>query len=351
MSQIAKRNIRMSPAEYINEKGILKQLGTILSQKGLHKPVILTDKTVYPIIQPYLPKAFLERHPVEIFGGSCTFEEINRLTDKLGSFDVLLAFGGGQLIDTAKLVADRLHIPIINSQTVPSNCAAITTKSIVYSQAHEKIDNVRHKKAVDMVLLEPNILMTAPREYILSGIGDTLAKYYEIRRRLTLEKTSQLSLRIGRFFIDLCREEMLKVKDLENLTEEEVINLIDTIFLVAASVDGISDQDGHSVIAHAFYNGYVKIQQNYTKTHGETVALGSLVQILIEGEDQLAQEIVTYHKRVGLPLTLKELGLEDEDEIDELASYIARPEDSRVQSIFPDLNERLVRQTLEMIRG
>ncbi|MCS4488230.1 hypothetical protein [Streptococcus sciuri] len=77
---------------------------------------------------------------------------------------------------------------------------------------------------------------------------------------------------------------MLKITDLEELSEKDLINLFDTIFLVAASVDGISDLDGRSVLAHAFYNAYVKIQPHYKKTHGEAVALGNLFQIIIEGK-------------------------------------------------------------------
>lgn len=347
------KTIRMSPAEYINEKGILKQFPQLLERHGVKNPVVLTDEIVYPIIERYLPDGFLKHYPVELFGGYCTFEEIERLTERFKNYDALLAFGGGQLIDTAKVVSDNLTIPIFNSQTVPSNCAAITTKSIVYSEEHEKIANVRHKKAVDVVLLEPDILINAPREYILSGIGDTLAKYYEIRRRITDNKLDSVTSRIGHFFIELCREEMLKITDLEKIREESLINLFDTIFFVAASVDGVSDHDGRSVLAHAFYNAYVKIQPHYKKTHGEAVALGSLLQVIIEGEksEHLRQEIESYHKVIGLPLTLKGLDLTTDSELDELAAYITRKSDVRVQSVFPDLDLTRVRSALEEIRG
>ena len=50
-------------------------------------------------------------------------------------------------MDTAKVVSVRLNNVLINVQTVPSNCAAFTTKSIVYSPTHEMIASVREKKA------------------------------------------------------------------------------------------------------------------------------------------------------------------------------------------------------------
>lgn len=61
-------------------------------------------------------------------------------------------------MDTAKVVSDRLNNVLINVQTVPSNCAAFTTKSIVYSPTHEMIASVREKKPVDAVILEPELL-------------------------------------------------------------------------------------------------------------------------------------------------------------------------------------------------
>lgn len=350
---MVKRIIRMSPAEYINEAGILNQLPSLLKDRGINRPIILTDEIVLEVIKPFLPESFLDDNPTILFTGNCTFQEVERIEKIITDADALIAFGGGQLVDTAKLVADNLSIKSVIVQTVPSNCAAITTKSIVYSEAHEKIANVRHKKAVDLVLLEPGILKTAPRKYLLSGIGDTLAKFYEIRRRITEANENLVSAQIGKEYITICRREMLKVTDIEALDDLASINLFDTIFLVAASVDGILDQDGRSVIAHAFYNGYVKVKPDYIKTHGEAVALGSLLQAIIEGEPSAVyrKEIEDYHAKIGLPLTLKELGLNTDEELDQLSNYISKSSDSRVQSVFPGLEAHIVREALEEIRG
>ncbi|MGT2929797.1 iron-containing alcohol dehydrogenase family protein [Streptococcus dentasini] len=330
------RIIRFSPSEYINEPGALAQLPEIIDRYSLKNPRILTDTTVYQVIKDYLPDRFLEIYPLTYFEGNCTFEEIDRLVEIFQEHDAILAFGGGQLMDTAKMVSDHLKIPIIASQTVPSNCAALTTKSIIYSQTHEKIDNVRHNKSVDVVLLDPELLVRSPRSYVLSGIGDTLAKFYEIRRRLTNDKADLLSIEIGRFYIELCRREMLSVTDYQSLTGKALINFIDTIFLVAASVDGIADKDGMSVAAHAFHNAYVKVKPTDRSTHGEIVALGNLFQVLLEGNQELTREIITYYRQLGLPLSLADLGLTDEAAIEALVPYLARPEDYRFRTIFPD---------------
>ncbi|MGT2930341.1 iron-containing alcohol dehydrogenase family protein [Streptococcus dentasini] len=346
------RTIRQSPAEYINQVGILKELPDILSSHDYQNPVVLTDKIVCEVIKPYLPQGFLNQYPIAWFEGNATQSEIDRLTGVIEGRGVILAFGGGQLMDTAKVVADNLEIALINIPTLPSNCAALTTKSILYSEGeHEMVGAHRQKQAVSIVLVEPELLKHAPYEYILSGIGDTLAKFYEIRLRLTFEKTSLISRAIGKFYLDICREQMLKVTDISELTGEALTNFLDTIFLVAASVDGIADFDGRSVLAHAFYNAYVKWQKGPKKTHGEVVALGNLFQLYVEGnQDDLVAEVLSYHKKVGLPIHLEDVYW-DIDEVSDFADYICNPEDSRVQSLFPGLSKEKVLGAIQQLRG
>lgn len=306
----------------------------------------LNNLFLLKVIPQYLPADFLTRYPVEIFNSSREFAEIDRLTEQLKAYDGIIAFGGGQLMDTAKVVSDRLNNVLINVQTVPSNCAAFTTKSIVYSLTHEMIASVREKKPVDAVILEPGLLKNAPLEYLRSGIGDTLAKYYEIRRRLTDDKMHSLSLSLARDLIERCRQEMLKVDNPRSLNGLDLQNFIDTIFLAASLVDGLADLDGRSVAAHTFYNAYVKVIGPQRFTHGEIVALGNLFQVTLEDDPALINEIRSYYPSVGLPLSLANLGVTQAEQLNSLAEYMAKPDNVRMQSIFPNITATTIRKTL-----
>ncbi|MFD0897077.1 iron-containing alcohol dehydrogenase family protein [Loigolactobacillus binensis] len=342
--------IIQTPNVYIDEPGIIKQVPLILNKYGYIQAAILTDNNVLSAVSDYVPDHFFEEYPTWLFQGNCTFHEIERLTDAITGSDALVALGGGQLLDTAKCVADNLHIALINVPTLPSNCACITTKSIVYSEQHEMIANVRHKQSVQMVLVDPRIQLEAPYEYILSGIGDTLAKWYEIRRRLTTEKNNSVISNLARHFIETCRDEMLKVTGIKNLTDQELRNLIDTIFLVAASVDGWAGLDGRSVAAHNFYNAYIKVYSQHTRTHGEIVAVGILVQLAIENEWQDLQKLTPYYKQIGLPLTVDELGLSDNiADLTQIALEMAKKDNIRMQSIFPDITTDVILKALKFV--
>lgn len=342
--------IIQTPNFYINEPGVMKKIPDILDENHYQHAVVLTDTNVKKAVQHYVVENFFNMYDTFLFEGSCTFDEIDRLTHLINGADVLVAFGGGQLLDTAKCVADNLSIALINVPTLPSNCACITTKSIVYSDAHEMIANVRHKQGVQMVLVEPKVQQEAPYAYILSGIGDTLAKWYEIRRRLTVEKSSLVVSGLARHFIQVCRDEMLKVTNVSSLSDVELRNLVDTIFLVAASVDGWAGLDGRSVAAHNVYNAYIKIYPQHTSTHGEIVAVGILDQLAIEKNWDDFNLLTSYYKQIGLSLTLRDLGLNDEKaDLKAIANEMAKKDNVRMQTIFPNISADEILSALQFV--
>lgn len=64
--------------------------------------------------------------------------------------------------------------------------------------------------------------------------------------------------------------------------------------------------------AHAVHNGLTVLEECHEKYHGEKVAFGTLVQLILENvsKDEL-DEIAVWCAELGLPITLYELGIED----------------------------------------
>ncbi|KRL38998.1 iron-containing alcohol dehydrogenase family protein [Liquorilactobacillus uvarum] len=347
---ITKNSVILSPQQYLNERGVLKKITELIEERAFNSPVIMTDKQVKQAVKGFVDNNLFVNYTTLLFKGNCTFTEIGRLTEETRKGDVLLALGGGQLLDTAKCVANNLKIPLISIPTLPSNCACITTKSIVYSEKHEMLSAVRHSQSVDTVLVEPELLRQAPYQYFLSGIGDTLAKWYEIRRRIPISKTNKVILEISRKLIEICKEQILKVDNLKLLDEEELKNLLDTIFLVAASVDGMAGLNGRSVAAHSFYNGYIKACPGYHKTHGEIVAVGILFQLTLEKEFNVIKKLVSFYHKLGLPTTLAELNFKnDKKKRAVLANVVVAKDNTRMRSVFPDISVKRVFQALDYL--
>ena len=59
------------------------------------------------------------------------------------------------------------------------------------------------------------------------------------------------------------------------------------------------------------HNGLTAAPETHDRLHGEKVAFGTLVQLVLEGRDAtLIEEVMGFCQTVGLPMTLAELGLD-----------------------------------------
>ena len=76
-------------------------------------------------------------------------------------------------------------------------------------------------------------------------------------------------------------------------------------------LSGIGFESGGLAGAHAIHNGLTVLEECHHMYHGEKVAFGTIAQLVLEDvcEDELA-EIIGFCIEVGLPVTLKQLGVE-----------------------------------------
>ena len=70
--------------------------------------------------------------------------------------------------------------------------------------------------------------------------------------------------------------------------------------------------NGGLAVAHSFYNGLTALG-GHSAPHGNCVALGTLVQLVIEGASKEEfREVQDFCMEVGLPVTLAEIGVNTE---------------------------------------
>ena len=62
--------------------------------------------------------------------------------------------------------------------------------------------------------------------------------------------------------------------------------------------------------AHAVHNGLTAAPATHAYFHGEKVAFGTLVQLVLEGKPRgVVEEVLAFSSEVGLPITLSQVGL------------------------------------------
>ncbi len=235
--------------------------------------------------------------------------------------DVIIGMGGGKALDTAKLVAYQLDLPVVTIPTSAATCAAWTALSNVYSDDGVFLYDVGLSRCPDLLILDYDLVQTAPQRALVAGIGDALAKWYEAS---VSSGSSEQSIIIAAVQQARVLRDILFQKSVAALNEPGGAawrEVVDASVLLAGVIGGLGGAQCRTVAAHAVHNGLTHISKHATghhSIHGEKVAFGILVQLrleeMIQGNQLAAaarQQLLKFYLEIGLPRTLDDLGLDN----------------------------------------
>ena len=172
------------PANYFSHPGSLAHLNDFFTPEQLSRAVWIYGERAIEAARPFLPASFDAPGAKHLlFKGHCSERDVSHLVNEAGSdVSVVIGIGGGAVMDTVKAVARRSGVPFVGIPTIAATCAAWTPLSVWYNDEGQALQFEIFDDANFLVLVEPQIVLNAPAEYLLAGIGDTLAKWYEALR-------------------------------------------------------------------------------------------------------------------------------------------------------------------------
>jgi glycerol dehydrogenase len=332
--------VTVGPGQYHRNAGLLLDAGLYIKRYGT-TAVLVGGNTSRQVIDGPLRQSLSEcgvnlKHSLW-FGGESSQTNIDRLVEQLNNvtFDVIIAAGGGKSLDTAKAAAYQLNKPLVAIPTIAATCAAATPICILYSDDGEFLEISRNSKVPELVLVDTNVILAAPVRYLIAGIGDTLAKWFETKcsiKKAVPNAINQTALAIaGQLYESLIQKGKKAISSMNAQTATMELNdIIDAIILVSGSVSGYGGDDCRTAGAHAIYSGLTIFPEIHHTYHGEIVAFGILAQLCMEGTDE--EEIKTlihYYQQVGLPYTLQQMGINGltDDQWNELGEITVTIED------------------------
>lgn len=253
------------------------------------------------------------------FGGACTQSAMRRLADALSplSPDFIVGMGGGKAIDTAKGVAHMLGVPLLSLPTLVSNCAPITALSVVYKDEGPFDSFMFFDGPPKLTVIDLDIAAGAPAKYFRAGMGDTLAKHLEstfsARNDELGVSMDHMSL-LGVALSSTCYDPILKYgrQALEEAKRHEAGAAYEicarSIILSAGLVSLMADDNYNCALAHAVCYGlqlFAHVEEHYL--HGDLVAYGALVQLVLDGQLERAKALRTFLVSIGTPVTLGQM--------------------------------------------
>ncbi|OLP18440.1 oxidoreductase [Leptolyngbya sp. 'hensonii'] len=313
-------SLHAAPAWVIRGEQALAASGSAIAQLGSRPLVIGGDRTL-ELIHPLLHPLLLEQSQQAAwlaYGKDCSEASLAVLRQAAAESksDVVIGVGGGKALDAAKLVAHQLQLPIVTIPTSAATCAAWTALSNVYSDQGGFLYDVGLAHCPDVLILDYDLIQTAPPRSLVAGIGDALAKWYEASVSSGHSDQTLLiaAVQQARVLRDILFQKSLPaLQDPGGPIWREVV---DATVLLAGVIGGLGGAQCRTVAAHAVHNGLTHIAASHSSLHGEKVAYGILVQLRLEEivqGNQLAatarHQLLKFYAEIGLPQDLAALGL------------------------------------------
>ncbi|WP_019240934.1 MULTISPECIES: iron-containing alcohol dehydrogenase family protein [Bacillus] len=331
-------SVHGAPSEYILAEGALNLLEKKLLERGLKKVLVVTGKKSWNAAEDYWPEINKVHVSFFHYQGECSLTEIDKVANLVvkQNYEAIIGVGGGKVLDLAKAACNQTHKQAILIPTLASNCAPWTPLSVLYDDDGSFIRYDIYPVCSSLVLIEPNILLQAPIEMLVAGIGDTLAKWYEADVQMATIANKPVALEISHYTAKQCKEVLVTYsKEALNAVENESLNeafikVVETIIVYAGMVGGFGDRYGRIAGAHAIHNGLTVLEETHHALHGDKVAYGILVQLVLEEKWKEIEGLLPFYRELGLPYSLTQLGVKElsENIMAAIAKKATAPEES-----------------------
>lgn len=259
------------------------------------------------------------------YGGNSTYEHVDMLTalDAVRNADMIFAVGGGRAVDTCKAVAERLNKPLFTFPTIASNCAPVTAIAVFYNADDTFRDYFYPTRCPLHTFLDTQVIAEAPETLLWAGIGDALSKECEVElctRGRNLPHTPLL----GRTMAACCTDPLLKygraameecrANRAGEALEQVALCIVVSTGIVSNLVTTKDDYYYNSSLAHCVYYGATMVPASgRNHLHGEIVSFGVLTLLTYDGNFARRDEILAFNHSIGLPVTLAQIQLGEEN--------------------------------------
>lgn len=309
-----------SPLRYVQGQGEFGRLPLYTAPYG--NACVIIDGFLYQDLNARLEKAYAESDAKFVsisFNGECCEEEVERIGKiaRENGAAVIVGAGGGKTMDTAKICADEMGLPVIIAPSSASTDAPVSEIAVVYKPDGEYIGSRKMKKNADLVLVDTEIIVKAPRRLFVAGMGDALATWLEAQACECSDSPNYIGsgmrrckagMAIAKASWDILFEDGEKA--LMALDSGVVTEAFENVVEANTLLSGLGFLNTGLATAHGIHSGLTVLPETHKYLHGEKVAFGIVCQMVLENTPaETVDKVMRFMVAIGLPVTLADLGI------------------------------------------
>ncbi len=348
----------VAPQRYIQGAGALDGMGKYLGLLNAGKVgVLLTRRSQThegARLLASISAAGID-HAIASFGGECSLEEIERQVALLAGegIDCLIAVGGGKCMDAGKGIAYRLSVPIVVAPSLASNDAPCSALSVLYTPQGVTAGAEFYPDNPSIVVVDTGIVAEAPERFLVAGMGDAMATWYEAQAclakatgvntlgtRPTLAATAIGEVCAKTLFASGVAAAAAVARSMVNPALEDVVE-------ANTLLSGLGFESGGLAAAHSVAQALTflpQVEHNYL--HGEMVAIGTLTQLVMEDRAAELERVMAFFVAIGLPVHLGQVAVDAHDSASMNTLATAAMTAGYIHNMAGSVDEARVKQAL-----
>lgn len=270
------------------------------------------------IERPQSDYAYAEFEFYEMQGKTCSCENAKAAAEKIKACgaDVIVAVGGSKCLDLARAathyVGAYARPAIVMCPTVVSSNACATGMSVMYDEQSRGMSDFWSLASMpECVIIDTDIIVNSPVPLFVSAIGDQISSSMEALH--TLKSTGEYNI-CDRLCIAHHRDvldvlEKYSRPAVKAMKTREVTHEFEWVCHAVTRYTGPELAVGTAYLSHILDEALAGLPELSGWMHGDIVGYGTLPDMVAAGEEADMYRWVDMYREIGIPVTLKQLGL------------------------------------------